>query len=94
MKKLVDFHKPEEIGKFLGDTYTEEAVKKVQNYYFNERNVENEITKLENICHVSKRNRTLYLTLTFPYIYLNESSYKLIIKPILRLEFFTLGVHR
>lgn len=53
MKKIANFHKPEEISKFLGDKYNEEAVNKVQNFYFNKCNIKNEITKLENICHVS-----------------------------------------
>lgn len=97
MKKIVNFHKTEEIRKFLGDNYTEEAVNKVQNFYFNERNVENEITKLENICHVSKRNCTLYLTSTFKYTYLNKLNFKIPIKTILCLYFlffFTLVIHR
>lgn len=53
MQNIIDFHKTEEIKKFLGHEYSEEAVNKVQAFYFNKHNIENEITKLENICHVS-----------------------------------------
>ncbi|VVC34998.1 Hypothetical protein CINCED_3A008558 [Cinara cedri] len=52
MPKIINLHKPEEIRKFLGHEYSEEAVNKVKTFYFNERNIENEITKLENICNL------------------------------------------
>lgn len=53
MRKLNDVHKSDEISKLFKDQCNEEVVNKIKNFYFNEGNLENEITKLENICHVS-----------------------------------------
>lgn len=53
MSKLNDVHKSEEINKIFKDQYNEEVVNKIRNFYFNEGILENEMTKLESICHVS-----------------------------------------
>jgi len=51
--KLFDYHKLEEISKLFENDYTEEIIQKVKNFYFSEHEQSNDITKLENTCHVS-----------------------------------------
>lgn len=53
MGELINFHKSNEISAFFNGQYSEDIIKKVTEFYFNEHNVENETTRLENICHVS-----------------------------------------
>lgn len=53
MKKLFDFHKPEEIRKLFESYYSEEVINQIKDFYFNGQNLENDTTALENICHVS-----------------------------------------
>lgn len=58
MEALNSFpHKTEKISKFFKGQYSEEVVNKIKHFYFNERNLECQITKMKNICHVS----TFYL---------------------------------
>lgn len=54
MEKLLDLPKISELSQFFDGRYSEEVIKKIKNVYFNDRNVENETKRLENICHVSK----------------------------------------
>lgn len=54
MSKLNDFHKSDEINKLLKNQCNEEVINKIRNFYFNEDIVENEITRMEYVCHVSK----------------------------------------
>lgn len=53
MKKFVDFHKSDEIENFFKNQYNEEIINKIRKFYFEGINMECEITRLENICHVS-----------------------------------------
>lgn len=53
MEILNDFHKTEKISTFFKGKYSGEVIQKIKNFYFNERNLESEMTRLENICHVS-----------------------------------------
>lgn len=53
MKKLVDFRTTESIQTFFKGQYNAEDINKIKNFYFNERNLESETTRLENIVHVS-----------------------------------------
>jgi len=55
--KLYDYHKLEEISKLFEDYYSEEVIQKVKNFYFSEQELNSDVTKLENTCHVS----TFYL---------------------------------
>lgn len=50
---MANLHNIEEIRKLFDDTYSEEVINKVKDFYFNENNLKNEVTKLKNICHVS-----------------------------------------
>lgn len=51
--KILNLHNIEEIKKLFENTHNEEIINKIKDFYFNENNLKNEITKLENICHVS-----------------------------------------
>lgn len=53
MEKYGDIHKTEEIANYFKRKFNEEDVNKIKQFYFNEHNLENETTKLENICRVS-----------------------------------------
>lgn len=53
MEKILNLPKTSELNQFFGGRYSEEVIKKIKNFYFNDFNVENEAKKLENICHVS-----------------------------------------
>lgn len=57
MEKLGDFRTTESINKILKGRYSEEIVTKIKNFYFNDRNLESEKTRWENIVNVS----TFYL---------------------------------
>ncbi|XP_025406472.1 bile salt-activated lipase-like isoform X4 [Sipha flava] len=52
MKRFVDFHKSNEINKLFKNQYSEEIINKIRKFYFDEVNMECEITRLENICHL------------------------------------------
>lgn len=51
---MLEFHKSEEISKLLDSNYSDDIINKIKNFYFSEHHYQNEITKLENICHVSE----------------------------------------
>lgn len=53
MKRFVDFHKSDEINKIFKNQYSEEIINEIKKFYFEGINMECEITRLENICHVS-----------------------------------------
>lgn len=54
MNIILNLHKTEKIDKFKKNQFNEEVVTKIKKFYFNEKNLKDEITKLENVCHVSK----------------------------------------
>lgn len=53
LKKLPDFRTTKAISSFFKSQYSEENIMKIKNFYFNDRNLECETTRLENIVHVS-----------------------------------------
>lgn len=52
MKRFVDFDISNEINKLFKYQYSEEIINKIRNFYFEGVNMESEVTRLENICHV------------------------------------------
>lgn len=57
VKQIEDCQTTEFIHKILKGPYSEENITKIKNFYFNDRNLECEKTKWENVVHVS----TFYL---------------------------------
>lgn len=54
MKHFVDFHTSEEFNKLFRNQYSEETITKIKIFYLNKPNFQyDEISRLENICHVS-----------------------------------------
>lgn len=53
MSTIDNLHKTDEINKIFDNRYSEEVLKKIKHFYFNEDILKNETTKLENACHVS-----------------------------------------
>lgn len=54
MKQYDNFHTSDEFNKLFRNQYSEEIITKIKHFYFNEQNFQyDEISRLENICHVS-----------------------------------------
>jgi len=53
IERLGDIRTIEGVNTFLKGQFSEETVAKIWNFYFNDRNLENKTTILENIVHVS-----------------------------------------
>lgn len=62
MKEFVEFHKSDEFDLLFRNQYSEEIITKIKNFYLNERDFQcDEISKLQNICHVSTYTYKLHV---------------------------------
>lgn len=70
LKNLPDFRTTEAISSFFKGQYSEEDIIKIKNFYFNDRNLESETTRLENIVHVSTIHSShLFIVVTKPHYF-------------------------
>lgn len=52
-KYLLDFPKPTELKLIFDNPCSEEVLSEIKKFYFSGQNLESEVVKLENMCHVS-----------------------------------------
>lgn len=52
-KYLLDFPTPEEFKFIFGNTCSEKVIDEIKKFYFDGNNLNSEVVRLENMCHVS-----------------------------------------
>lgn len=52
-ERLLHFHENENIQNYFDSYYSQEIINKITNFYFHEQNLNCEMTRLENLCHVN-----------------------------------------